>query len=214
MSPAIIQPKVRPVPFIERLSRRLRYGEPIIVVSGLPRSGTSMVMKMLQAGGVPLLTDGIRTPDESNPLGYFEFEPAKQLDKPGDPRWLANARGKAVKIISFQLTWLPTTYDYRVIFMQRDLDEVITSQNTMLVRRGQDVDVGTAENREMYARHLQQVSRFMSSRTCFKSLTVDHGDVIRDPAAPADRIRRFLGRRLDIARMAAAVDPRFHRSRR
>src|SRR3954449_579427 len=107
--------------------RRLRNQKPIVVVSGLPRSGTSMAMKMLEAGGVPILSDGIRTADVSNPKGYYELERVKELDKGGDTAWPAEARGKAVKIISFLLTWLPETYDYQVIFMQRDLQEAIAS---------------------------------------------------------------------------------------
>ena len=99
--------------------RRVRRGKPIVVVSGLPRSGTSMAMKMLEAGGLPILTDGIRAADISNPKGYYEYEPVKQLDKGGEPVWLADARGQAVKIISFLLTYLPETYDYQVIFMQQ-----------------------------------------------------------------------------------------------
>src|SRR5947199_37064 len=98
---------------IDRWSRRLQYGSPIVVVSGLPRSGTSMAMKILQAGGVPLLTDGVRASDAGNPDGYFEFEPVKQLDKNGDLTWLRVARGKGVKIISWLVTWLPDKYDYR-----------------------------------------------------------------------------------------------------
>ena len=120
-----------------QLVRRLRYGKAIVIVSGLPRSGTSMAMKMLEAGGMPILADGIRTADISNPKGYYEYEPVKELDKGGDVAWLAEARGKAVKIISFLLTWLPETYDYRVIFMQRDLREVLASQNAMLAHRGE-----------------------------------------------------------------------------
>src|SRR5438128_12594498 len=111
----------------ERLWRRVRYGKPIIVVSGLPRSGTSMMMNMLLAGGMPLLTDGIRSADRSNPRGYFEFERTKELNKNGDLSWLPFARGKADKIISFLLTRLPETYDYRVIFVQRDLEDIIAS---------------------------------------------------------------------------------------
>ena len=89
------------------LVRRVRYGAPIVVVSGLPRSGTSMMMGMLEAGGVTPLVDGVRAADASNPKGYFEFEPVKALTIDGDPSWLPAARGKAVKIISFLLTWLP-----------------------------------------------------------------------------------------------------------
>src|SRR5213593_4363024 len=131
----------------DHVVRRLRYGKPIVVVSGLPRSGTSMAMKMLEAGGMPILADGIRTPDISNPKGYYEFEPVKGLDKGGDVAWLAEARGKAVKIISFLLTWLPEHYDYRVIFMQRDLREVLASQNAMLAHRGEPS--GSAADEQM-----------------------------------------------------------------
>ena len=117
------------------LIRRLRRGRPIVVVSGLPRSGTSMAMKMIEAGGLPVVTDGLRHADASNPNGYYEFEHVKNLDKAGDLSWLAEARGKAVKIISFLITYLPEAYDYRVVFMQRDLSEVIASQNRMLDAR-------------------------------------------------------------------------------
>src|ERR1700730_12387191 len=115
------------VTLVDRLYRRLRYGAPIVVVSGTPRSGTSMAMKMLDAGGMPTLTDGIRAADESNPKGYYEFERVKELDKNGDIAWLSDARGNAVKIISFLLTFLPESFDYQVIFMDRDLDEVLAS---------------------------------------------------------------------------------------
>jgi hypothetical protein len=129
-----------------QLLRRIRFGPPIIVVSGLPRSGTSMMMQMLTAGGLQPLTDGVRTADESNPEGYFELEAVKELDKTAFARgdglaWLANARGKAVKILTPLLQYLPETFNYRVILMQRPLDEVVTSQNTMLARAGEATDV-------------------------------------------------------------------------
>ncbi len=121
---------------LARFVRRLRYGRPIVVVSGLPRSGTSMMMQMLQAGGLEILTDAVRTPDGSNPKGYFEFEAVKDLDKGPPPAWLTGARGKAVKIVSSLVRWLPESHDYQVIFMRRNLDEVILSQNKMLADRG------------------------------------------------------------------------------
>ena len=119
-----------------------------------------MAMNMLQAGGLPLLTDGARPSDDSNPDGYFEFEPVKDLDKNGDLAWLRPARGKGVKVISWLVTWLPELYDYRVIFMQRDLDEVIASQNAMLLRRGQPERIEDAASlRTIYARHLRSEER-------------------------------------------------------
>jgi len=135
-----------------------------------------MTMKMLDAGGLPTLTDGVRTPDESNPKGYYEFEPVKQLDKNGDTAWLADARGKGVKIISFLLTFLPETFDYQVISMQRDLDEVLASQNKMLVARGERPDTANDPTmRRVYEQHLEKVDRFLRNRRCFTTLTALQG---------------------------------------
>src|ERR1700682_4057584 len=115
-----------------RVYRRLRFGPPVVVISGLPRSGTSMVMKMLESGGLEVMTDGLRVADASNPNGYYEVERVKRLNSDDDRSWLAQSRGKAIKIISFLLTYLPDSNDYHVIFMHRSLDEVIKSQNAML----------------------------------------------------------------------------------
>lgn len=200
---------------IDRWSRRLRYGSPIVVVSGLPRSGTSMAMKMLQAGGLPLLTDGARPSDASNPEGYFEFEPVRQLDKNGDLTWLRRARGKGVKVISWLVTWLPEIYDYRVIFMQRDLDEVMASQNAMLLHRGEPEGIeDPGSMRQIYGRHLEQVHRFLEHRRCFTTLTVNYAEVVERPSVEAKRLAEFLHRALDVERMAAAVDGRLYRNRR
>jgi len=172
-----------------------------------------MMMKMLEAGGVPLLTDGLRAADQDNPNGYFEYEPVKQLDKAGDHAWLRDARGHAVKIISFLLTWLPETYNYQVLFMRRDLDEVMASQDSMLVRREESAITGKHDaTRAIYAQHLQQVDRFLDSRRCFTRLSVGYRDVIADPEREARRIAHFLDRRVDIARMAAVTDPRLYRN--
>lgn len=196
------------------LTRRLRYGRPIVVVSGLPRSGTSMMMRMLEAGGVPILADGVREADDSNPRGYFELEAVKDLAQgPPDPPWLAGARGHAVKIISFLLTWLPEHYNYQVLFMQRDVDEVLASQRQMLERRGAATGEDAAAARAMYAGHLAQVERFLARRACFSTLRVPYRDTVTAPAATAARVARALGRRLDTAAMAAAVDASLYRHR-
>jgi hypothetical protein len=174
-----------------------------------------MAMKMLDAGGLPTLTDGVRTPDESNPKGYYEFELVKQLDKAGDTAWLADARGKGVKIISFLLTFLPETFDYQVVFMQRDLDEVLASQNKMLVARGEPPD--TADDSSMrwfYEQHLEKIDRFLQHRRCFTTLTVRYRDAIEKPIAEARRINKFLGRRLNVERMAAVADRELYRNRK
>src|SRR5215210_2604024 len=141
--------------------RRLHRGRPIVVVSGLPRSGTSMAMKMLEAGGLEVVTDGLRGADSSNPNGYYEYERVKTLTAGDDTAWLADARGKAVKIISFLLTYLPESYDYAVVFMHRDLGEIIASQNTMLDARGEARGAADDRTRVHYEQHLEQVERFL-----------------------------------------------------
>jgi hypothetical protein len=198
--------------------RRIRFGPPIVVVSGLPRSGTSMMMQMLAAGGLPPLTDGVRTADESNPEGYFELEAVKALDKASAQAdalaWLANARGKAVKILTPLLQYLPETYNYRVILMLRPLDEVVTSQNTMLARAGEATDVVPAGSViTQYETHLRKVQALLASRACFETLTVRYGDVIADPHAQAARVSQFAGGGLAVDRMTAAVHARLYRNR-
>ena len=159
-------------------------------------------------------SDGIRTPDVSNPKGYYEFEPVKNLDKGGDVAWLADARGKAVKIISFLLTWLPESYDYKVIFMRRDLREAIASQNAMLAHRGETAGGADDEQlRRLYEDHLEKVARFISNRSCFSTLTVEYGSVVESPRDAARRIGEFLGGTLDVDRMAAVVDRALYRNR-
>jgi hypothetical protein len=174
-----------------------------------------MMMRMLDAGGVSIITDGVRLPDVNNPHGYYEFEPVKELDKGHDQAWLRGARGGAVKIVSQLLTWLPESYDYRVLLMQRDLDETIASQQRMLLTRGASIDgddVGRL--RLAYARHVEQVTRFLARRSCFLTLPVSHRSVIEQPDREAARIVAFLDRSLDVARMSAAVNPDLYRNRR
>lgn len=194
--------------------RRLRRGAPIVVVSGLPRSGTSMAMQMLEAGGLPIVTDGLRTADASNPRGYYELEQVKTLAAGGDTAWLAGARGKAVKIISFLLTHLPESYDYSVIFMRRDLDEVMASQNAMLDARAEARGADDERMRRHYESHLAQVERFLDRRRCFTTLMVPYAEVVASPQAEAARINAFLGGRLDVARMAAVAEASLYRNRR
>lgn len=173
-----------------------------------------MAMRMLEAGGVAILSDGLRQADASNPRGYYEFEPVKDLDQPGDHAWLAAARGKAVKIISLLLTYLPESYDYQVIFMRRDLDEIVASQNAMLDRRGEARGAEDERLKALYADHLAQVQRFLSRRACFETLDLPYAGVIAEPRAQAERLSRFLGAHLDVEQMAAVADRSLYRNRR
>src|ERR1700741_4498489 len=140
-----------------RLTRRSR-GEPIVVVSGLPRSGTSMMMRMLEAGGLPIVSDGERAADIDNPKGYFELERIKNLEHETDKSYLSAARGKAVKVISFLIKELPDENDYRVVFMRRDLDEVLTSQQKMIDRlESADTEADAAAMREAFRNDIARV---------------------------------------------------------
>ncbi len=185
----------------------------IIVVSGLPRSGTSMMMRMLEAGGIPLLTDHQRAADEDNPKGYYEFERVKRLPK-GDIGWLSEARGRAVKIISALLEHLPPEYEYRVIFMQRDLNEVLASQRKMLLRRGENPN--KIEDRELYRlfeKHLHQIRQWLAKQPNIRVLDVPYNAMIQDPIPFIHQINAFLGGRLKEQAMARVVDPALYRNR-
>jgi hypothetical protein len=173
-----------------------------------------MAMRMLEAGGMELVTDGIRTADEDNPNGYYELEVVKTLDKGGDTSWLEDARGKVVKIITYLLTWLPESYDYQVILMERNLNEVVTSQNKMLVRRDHEDDAGEDDRTRLaYKRHLEQTKRFMEARRCFSTLSVNYNQAIEQPLAAARQISDFLERPLNVEAMAAVADRGLYRNR-
>lgn len=187
----------------------------ITIVSGLPRSGTSMLMKMLEAGGIELLTDNIRTADEDNPKGYYEFERVKQLKQDSD--WLEDAGERAVKIISALLKHLPQdhAYAYKVIFVRRKLEEVLASQKQMLIRRGEPTDTISDEKMaELFRKHLSQVETWIDEQPNVEVLYVSYNEVLEHPQEQAQRINQFLGSTLDVERMASVVDKSLHRQRR
>ncbi len=198
---------------VRRVYRRLRYGEPIIVVSGLPRSGTSMAMKMLEAGGMKTISDGIRTADVDNPKGYFEDERVKDLHKDIDKTWLRESRGKVIKIISFLLSHLPETHNYRVVFMRRHLDEVLASQTKMLERRGEPSETSDEKMLDLWENHLWRAGWLMKKGPHIEALDVHYSSVLEDPRREAGRIRDFLGLPLDVDRMAGVVDKSLYRNR-
>jgi predicted AlkP superfamily phosphohydrolase/phosphomutase/tetratricopeptide (TPR) repeat protein len=188
--------------------------ESVVVVTGLPRSGTSILMQMLAAGGMKVVSDGLRAADEDNPRGYLEFEPVKNLFK--DSQWLFEQRGRAIKIVAPLLAALPPGLPSRVILTERDLDEVLDSQQRMLVRRNQAL-AATAERRRMlkeeFARTVARVEAMLTRRPATQLLVIQHSRVISDPQSVAAKVNRFLGGRLDVARMAAVIDPALHRNR-
>lgn len=184
----------------------------ITVVSGLPRSGTSLMMQMIVAGGMPALTDGLRTADENNPKGYFEWEPAKSLKQ--NPNAIALAEGKVVKIISALLPNLPSSYEYRVVFMIRPLEEVVASQNKMLRRLGREVpQTPMAAVMAAFDKHLKETDAWLAKAPNIKIMRIEHGSVLNNPYTEAARIAEFLGGRLDLAGMTRQVEQSLYREK-
>lgn len=184
----------------------------ITIVSGLPRSGTSLMMQMLEAGGITLLTDGVRVPDSDNPNGYYEYEPVKRTRH--DSKWLRDAQGKAVKVIYALLRDLPAGFEYRVILMRRDAEEVLSSQAVMLRRLGtQGATIPPDRLATVFAADLADVLEALAKRPEFQVLEVGHGECLREPGAVAMRLSAFLGCELDTERLAAVPDEALYRRR-
>ena len=184
----------------------------ITVVSGLPRSGTSLMMQMLVAGGIPALTDGLRVADANNPKGYFEWEAAKALKQ--NAQSIAAAEGKVVKVISALLPYLPGPFEYRIIFMMRPLEEVIASQNKMLQRLGKEVPpTPRATVMAAFEKHLRETEAWLSRQTNMTVLRIEHSAVIADARVEVAKVVEFLGRPLDVEKMAHQVEDSLYRER-
>lgn len=196
-----------------KVVRRFKYGHPVVVVSGLPRSGTSMAMKMLEAGGLEVVTDEVRTADEDNPKGYYEDERIKDLAEMQNKEWLRSARGKVIKVVSSLLQFLPDDNYYRVVFMRRNLHEVLASQAKMLDRRLEKSETSDEEMLEMFTSHLDKVQFQLRFRNYFGVLYVDYRAVLEDPVHHARRMNEFLDGALDEGRMVEVVDPDLYRNR-
>jgi hypothetical protein len=185
----------------------------VTIVSGLPRSGTSLMMQMIDMGGIPALKDEIRVADEDNPKGYYEFEPVKKTKE--DPSWLKRAPGRVVKMVYRLLYDLPPEYDYRVIFTRRKLEEVIASQNVMLERGGKEGG-GLSDDKllQVFRAEIDKSNRWLAEQPNFKVLYVNYNEMIKDPGPQVARINEFLGGQLDAGAMMAVVDPTLYRQKR
>jgi hypothetical protein len=184
------------------------------IVSGLPRSGTSLMMMMMESAGLPPLTDHQRSADNDNPRGYYEFERVKNL-RQGDKDWLPQAQGKVVKVISALLAYLPPDYNYQVLFMQRALAEILASQKKMLINRGEDPDkINDEEIAQSFKNHLAQVMDWLSNQKNFSTYYVDYNRLLKEPEPEVHQINQFLEGKLDESRMLAAIDPSLYRQRR
>ncbi len=172
-----------------------------------------MMMRMLEAGDIAALTDGLRTADEDNPRGYWEFERAKNLAQ--DKDWLGDAEGKSVKLISALLEFLPEDREYKVVFMRRRISEVLASQKEMLIRRGRPTDsVGDDRMAALFEKHLAKIEQDLQGRASTDVLYLTYHEVVADPATAAASINALLGGTLDEQRMVEAVEPSLHRQRK
>ena len=194
--------------------RKLKYGDDVIVVSGLPRSGTSMMMKMLDAAALSIMTDNERAADEDNPKGYFEYARVKDLKDEADKSWVREARGQVLKVISHLLETLPDENFYRVILVRRDFDEIIASQNKMLERRGEENQVADSTVKEAYIRHLVDIRYMVRRRPNFEMIEVQFMQAMEAPRIFATDVNKFLGGNLDVESMMAVVDLELYRNRK
>jgi hypothetical protein len=186
----------------------------ITIVSGLPRSGTSMMVQMLKAGGIEPLTDELRAADDSNPKGYYELERVKKL-KEGDTQWVGSAVGKSVKVISALLDGLPPGYQYRVIFMQRNMDEILASQKQMLIKRGEPVDkVSDAQLAEIFQKHLKKTTDWLAGQPNMQVVYINYNEMLKDPLPSLKRVNQLLDGKLNLEEMASVVDKDLYRQRK
>ena len=188
----------------------------ITIVSGLPRSGTSLMMQMLDAGGMAVLSDGERKADTDNPKGYLEWERIKQLPK--DPSLIAEAEGKVVKVISQLVLSLPPGHEYRIVFMQRPLPEVVKSQDEMLRRRGNADSIASSTEatyaiEEAFQKHLLEMNKWVAGQENIRMLRVHYHRVLREPKPVAEEVAAFVQFPLDIEAMVKQVDGSLYRNR-
>jgi hypothetical protein len=186
--------------------------EPIIVVSGLPRSGTSMMMKILSEGGLLPVTDALRSADDDNPEGYYELETVKQMAA-GNVDWLSDAGGKVVKVISALLEYLPSEYSYKIIFMEREIAEILASQRKMLARRNKESQVDDAEMEAQFRKHLSVVKPWLARQPNMDVIYVSYNALMSDPEPLCRRVVEFTGLSLNLDRMLTVPRGDLYRNR-
>ncbi len=184
----------------------------LTIVAGLPRTGTSMMMRILEAGGLPVLVDDLRESDADNPRGYYEFEPVKKTRE--DASWVTRARGRAAKMVYRLLRELPAEASYRVVFMNRRLSEVVASQEAMLARNRKRVaPMDSATFEKTFAGELRRIKAWLSQQPNFRVLEVDYNRVLEDPGPQVQTVNEFLGGDLDAAAMLGVIEPALYRQR-
>jgi hypothetical protein len=187
--------------------------KPIIVVSGLPRSGTSLMMKMLEAAGLELLVDNKRKADQDNPKGYYELEAVAQMKDKGT-NWVTDAPGKAVKVVAPLLKYLPAEYAYKVLFMRRAMPEILASQKQMLTRRGKDAEaVPDAAMAQIFDKQLAEVLKWMSENGSTEYIEIPFSELVAGNMQILESMSKFLKLEMDLNAMAQIADPELYRQR-
>ncbi len=185
----------------------------VIIVTGLPRSGTSLLMQMLHAAGVEILCDEQREPDGDNPRGYFEYTPVKRLDR--DSAWVEAAQGKALKVVAPLLPHLPVALRYDVIFIDRALEEVLASQQVMMKNRGFDAPTPEqdAALRTLFEKSLAAAKMWLAACPDVRCLNLSHAQLLANSQQEAAKIAAFLGVETQAEALARVVDSTLYRQR-
>ncbi len=184
----------------------------ITIVTGLPRSGTSMMMQILEKGGFEIMTDNIRKADKDNPRGYYEFEKVKDIEN--DTSWLSRCRGKVVKMVSMLLFELPDKRKYKIVFMERNMDEILASQKKMLERLKKEDGEDDETIRDGYTKHLRKIKNWLREKKNFEVLYISYNDIIKDPQPHITELNKFFNSRLNAEEMLKVVDKSLYRQRR
>lgn len=180
----------------------------IVIVSGLPRSGTSMMMQMLSSGGLEPLTDDVRLQDINNPKGYFEYEKVKSIAQ--DTSWLHVAQGKVVKIIAQLLPFLPNEFNYKIIMMHRDINEILVSQQKMLRK---DTTVIPFALGDIFTKQLQHTEQFIHNHPTMEAISIQYKEVINSPIKQVNQIATFLNSDLNLNEMISSIDKNLYRTK-
>ena len=183
----------------------------ITIVSGLPRSGTSLMMQILKAGGLELLADNIREADDNNPKGYYELEKVKSLMK--DNSWLADAEGKVIKVIAQLIPFLHEDFEYRIIFMERNINEVVNSQNRMIDKLGGNRSTVNDEIlKKTFLSQLEKVKAAIKVKG-YKTVFINYNSLIESSGQELNLLNTELGLDIDIKNASQQIDKSLYRSR-
>lgn len=184
----------------------------ITIVTGLPRSGTSMMMRMLEAGGIEVATDNLRTADTDNPNGYYELEVVKNIKD--DTSWVENMKGKAFKMVSTLLYHLPEEYDYNLVFMRRHAQEIMDSQHRMLKRLGKNTNPDDdVKFISLFEKHLNHIDEWIASKTNVSNLYVPYNQLLNTPPELLNAIGQHIDKDLNIEAMCNVIDKNLYRNR-